>query len=353
MSALVRDPDETAATLERWLADVVGLDHVKVTDVSIPASTGWSNETILFDARWAGPSGPEDHELVARIAPTSYTVFPDQTFSIQFAVMQALGAQGDVPMARIHWLERSTEWFGNEFWIMDRIRGDVPSDAPPYAGSGWLHDASTDDQAHAWWSGIDAMATVHRLDPSIVGPDITTVPVRSDPLTAQLDHYERFLTWAEDGTRHDLSRDALAWLRANAVAPPAQGPTLTWGDARFSNLIYRDFEVVAILDWEMTSVADPLLDLGWWLFADDALTTGSGCTRLPGFPSRDATAARWSELTGRSTDALDYYEVLAALRFTVIMLRMGKLLHEIGFVDEGFAVDNLISQALAQRLPGR
>ena len=121
--------------------------------------------------------------------------------------------------------------------------------------------------------------------------------------------------------------------RQHAVAPPPEGPTLTWGDARFSNLIYRDFEVVAVLDWEMTSVADPLLDLGWWIFSDEALTLGSGCQRLPGFPSRDETAAGWTERTGRTTTALGYYEVLAGLRFTVIMLRMGKLLHDLGLVE--------------------
>ena len=54
MSALARDPDATASTLERWLGQVVGLDDVHVTDVSIPGSTGWSNETILFDATLDG-----------------------------------------------------------------------------------------------------------------------------------------------------------------------------------------------------------------------------------------------------------------------------------------------------------
>jgi aminoglycoside phosphotransferase (APT) family kinase protein len=350
MSALARDPNATASALERWLGQVVGLDDVHVTDVSIPGSTGWSNETILFDAHWTGSGGVEHHELVARIAPTDYTVFPDRTFSTQFEVMQALAAHDEVPMATIHWLERSTEWFDSEFWIMDRIRGDVPSDAPPYAGEGWLHDASPADQARAWWSGIDAMARIHRLDVGRLGLGATTVAAGPDPLTAQLDHYEGFLTWAEDGRTHPLAREVLAWLRANRVDPPAQGPTLTWGDSRFSNLIYRDFEVVAVLDWEMTSVADPLLDLGWWIFSDEALTTGSGCVRLPGFPSRDETAAGWSERTGRATTSLGYYEVLAGLRFTVIMLRMGKLLHEAGWVDPEFAYDNLISQALVRQL---
>ena len=97
-----------------------------------------------------------------------------------------------------------------------------------------------------------------------------------DPATAELDRYERFLRWAEDDRPHALAREALTWLRTNAPAAPAPGPALVWGDARLSNVVYRDFEVVAVLDWEMATVGDPLLDLGWWIFADDTLTTGLG-----------------------------------------------------------------------------
>jgi len=176
------------------------------------------------------------------------------------------------------------------------------------------------------------------------------VPGVGDPLQVQLDHYEHFLTWAEGERAHPGARQALAALRRTAPPAPDDGPTLTWGDARLSNLIYRDFEVAAVLDWEMASVADPQLDLGWWLFADETLTRGAGCQRLAGFPGRDETAGRWSELTGRSSADLPYYEVLAGFRFTVIMLRMGKLLHDIGLVDDEFAYDNLVSRALAEQL---
>jgi aminoglycoside phosphotransferase (APT) family kinase protein len=117
--------------------------------------------------------------------------------------------------------------------------------------------------------------------------------------------------------------------------------------------VFRDFEVAAVLDWEMAGICDPLLDLGWWLFADDALTRGAGCERLPGFPTRTATAERWSQLTGRSAAALEYYELVAGLRFTIIMLRMGKLLHGMELVPSSFPYDNLVSQALEARLDAR
>jgi aminoglycoside phosphotransferase (APT) family kinase protein len=86
------------------------------------------------------------------------------------------------------------------------------------------------------------------------------------------------------------------------------------------------------------------------LFADNTLTRGSGLDRLPGFESAEEAAARWRALTGRSTDALDYYLVFAGLRFTVIMVRMGKLLAEMGLVPATFPYDNLISQGLERQL---
>lgn len=87
-----------------------------------------------------------------------------------------------------------------------------------------------------------------------------------------------------------------------------------------------------------------------WLFADDTLTHGSGCTRLPGFPSAEATAAQWRARTGRATDALEWYLVFAGVRFTVIMLRIGTLLADIGLVPPSFAYDNLVSQGLGHLL---
>jgi len=350
MDFQLRDPAETAERLRDWLTDVRGLAGVGVENVSIPASTGASNETILFDAVWTGPAGPERHSLVARIAPTSYTVFPEDTFERQFHVMRALADHSSVPMAAMHWYEPEKSWFGAPFWIMEQVRGDIPGDVPPYAAGGWLAEATPRQQHRAWMSGLRALAGVHTtpLAHLALFPRLLATP--DDPLAAELDRYRRYLAWAEDGQPFPLARDALAWLDRNAPAAPAAGPTLVWGDARLSNLIFRDFEVAAVLDWEMTTIGDPLLDLGWWLFADETLTAGAGVARLPGFPSREETAALWREATGRSTDALAYYEVFAGLRFAVIMLRMGKLLVELGLVPDTFPHDNLVSQGLRRAL---
>ena len=266
-------------------------------------------------------------------------MFPDDTFELQYEVMRVL-APTVVPTATVHWFEPDDAWFGKPFWIMDRVHGAIAADNPPYASAGWLAEASPTDQARAWTSGIEAMAAVHNLPlDTVAGIDLGG---------SELDRYDRFLRWAEGDQPHELAREAMTWLRRNE--PPDTPRALVWGDARLSNLVYRDFEVVAVLDWEMATVGDPLLDLGWWLFADETLTCGAGFERLPGFDSAEGTARRWSELTGRATDPLDYYLVFAGLRFTVIMVRMGKLLVDMGFLPPTFPYDNHISRGLAQQL---
>ncbi len=349
MGALIRDHEETARTLTSWLTTSVGCQCVVVDQVTIPRSTGWSNETILFDAAWIEQGALERHQLVARIAPREHQVFMDQTFGRQFAVMRAL-SHTTVAVPGAYWYEEDPSWFGSPFWIVEQISGDIPSDAPPYAGSGWLKEASPRQQSQAWWSGIDALIGIHSLHVESVDlPEGTFSPIEG-AVDWHLDHYERYLRWAEDGQPHPLARRALDRLRRDAPPPPEHGATITWGDARLSNLIYREFGVVGVLDWEMTALGDPLLDLGWWLFSDETLTTGSGCRRLPGFPSSSETAGYWGDRTGRSTDALDYFVLFAGLRFTVIMLRLGKLLANMGLVPGSFAHDNFVSSALGELL---
>jgi aminoglycoside phosphotransferase (APT) family kinase protein len=116
--------------------------------------------------------------------------------------------------------------------------------------------------------------------------------------------------------------------------------------------MFRESRCVAVLDWEMATLASPVMDLAWWLYFDRHHSEGCDVPRLAGFPSREETVARYREGTGFPTDRLDYYELFAALRFAVIMIRVGQQLIGAGLLppDSDFETNNTATQMLAKVL---
>ena len=127
---------------------------------------------------------------------------------------------------------------------------------------------------------------------------------------------------------------------------------LCWGDARIPNMIFRAGRCVAVLDWEMVTLGNPEQDLGWWIFMDWHHSAGIEIPRLEGLPSRQQTVARYEEWMERPVRHLEYYEVFAALRFAVIMIRVAKHLEARGvpLLESDLALDNPCTRALARML---
>ena len=128
--------------------------------------------------------------------------------------------------------------------------------------------------------------------------------------------------------------------------------SLCWGDSRLANQIFRDEVCVAVIDWEMVHLGSPVEDLAWWITSDRCFSEGIGLERGAGFPDRAATVARWEQLTGFEALDLDYYEVLALMRFSIQMARIGLQLKHYGILpaDATFDCDNLASQTLRRKL---
>ena len=120
-----RDPVALRDDLGRWLGARTGATHVEVGEVSIPGLSGFSNETLLFEATWDG----EVHPLVIRVEPTGHTVFPATAFDTQVQVMRALRAEGTVPVPDVLWFEEDPSILGARFLCMRRVDGQVPADA--------------------------------------------------------------------------------------------------------------------------------------------------------------------------------------------------------------------------------
>jgi aminoglycoside phosphotransferase (APT) family kinase protein len=127
---------------------------------------------------------------------------------------------------------------------------------------------------------------------------------------------------------------------------------LNWGDARLSNVIYRAFRPVAVLDWEMATLGPAEVDLGWFLYFQRFFSEGLGVPDLPGFPAREAAIHGYEQLAGRTMDDLFYYEVFAAWRNATIMLRIADIYETRGLLspDSGAGQNNVATRMLAGML---
>jgi aminoglycoside phosphotransferase (APT) family kinase protein len=351
MPTPVRDLTLTRQRLATWLAtQLPQAENLRLSELTGPSNTGFSNDTLMLDLHHEEHGQARHESLVVRIKPTGFQVFPEYDLRRQYRVMQLL-ASTDVPVPELRWFEVDETVLGAPFYVMTRIDGQVPTDNPPYHVGGWVTEIAPQDRATIWWSGLEVLARIHRLDWRALGFGSVLAASEADPLARQLDEYERFLAWAARGKPQPVSEAALDWLRDHRPRGP-EPLALCWGDARIGNMIFRDYRCVAVLDWEMATLANPEQDLAWWLFLDRHHSEGLDAPRLPGFPSRGDTVARYQELTGHRLRHLDYYEVFAGFRFAVIMIRVTQQMIRQGLLppDSDFESNNLVTRLLVKML---
>jgi aminoglycoside phosphotransferase (APT) family kinase protein len=138
----------------------------------------------------------------------------------------------------------------------------------------------------------------------------------------ELDSYSRFEGYPgpEIPGVHDVAR----WLEDNR--PATFAPGILHGDYHFANVMYRydGPQLAAIVDWEMCTIGDPLLDLGWlvatWPDGSRAgSAVGAGLAAAGGLPSTDEIVRRYAEHTTRDTSAMNWYAVLACFKLGIVL----------------------------------
>lgn len=348
-----RDREQTRKALTGWLeGKLTGAQHMVLSELGGPASTGFSNETIIFDASWRERGREHRGSYAIRVQPTAHTVFLESFFVHQYRVIKTLGERTDVPVPPVHWYEDDPSVLGAPFFVMSKVEGQAAGDQPPYTAAGWIFDATPEQQERMWWDAVEVMARIHDLDWRGLGLDFLDRPHLGERgLDQQLAYNQAYFEWAARGEPEPIVEAARSWLIANRM-PEDEPDGLCWGDSRIGNMLFQDFEVHAVLDWEMVTIGNPLQDLGWWMFLDRFHSDGHHLPRLPGFPSREATAARWSELTGRNTANLRWYEIYAGYQFGIVMMRLAQLMTQFGLMPEGndYERDNHVTRELARLL---
>jgi aminoglycoside phosphotransferase (APT) family kinase protein len=287
---------------------------------------GHSNETFYITR------GPGETWVLRRpprgpLLPTAHDVLRE------YRVLKALNAT-DVPVPRVLLACDDVGVIDAPFYLMERTYGLViRSELPPYgsdaAGRGAISRAL-----------IDALAALHSVDWRAVGLEDFGKP--EGYIERQLRRWSGQLDKSRQRPLPDL--DAVtAWLAAHL---PLSGPaTIVHGDYRLDNAMYAGDrpEVIAIFDWEMATIGDPLADLGYLLshwhepsdpepeFASEAWKV----MKQPGFLSRAEIAGYYAERTGRSVRDMAFYVALAIWKLA-ILLEGSYSRHRAGTTDDPF-----------------
>ena len=223
----------------------------------------------------------------------------------------------DVRVPRVLAVCDESKVIGSPFYVMEKVVGEVITDSLPPALDHPTERAQIADQL------IDALVEVHGVDWRAVGLEGFGKP--SGYLERQLRRFGGL--WEHNKTRELPEVEAIGkWLGENMPeSPPA---TIVHGDYRLGNTMFSDqapARLIAIFDWEMATIGDPLADLGYmvmqWAQPDDAPSKFNlhTVTRLEGFPTREELVRRYEERSGRAMGALNWYVTLALWKAVVFM----------------------------------
>ena len=306
---------------------------------------GHSNETFFITR---GTS-----RLVLRRPPLGAFLPSAHDVGREYRVLSALG-ETSVRVPRTLLMCEDESVIGAPFYLMERVDGVViRDDLPPVFDE--TRRAAIGDEL------VDALVELHSVDPASCGLESFGKP--SGYLERQLRRWTGQLELTLPHTRPLPDLEALGeWLRAQVPTSPAT--TIVHGDYKLDNVIFRGdstegepTDLVTILDWEMSTLGDPLADLGWmvsfWREAGDetgdVFARTTRVTELPGFRSRGELVERYASATGRNVDHLGWYQVLAIWKLA-ILLEGSYARHLAGMTDDPFFAE--MEQgvpALAQR----
>ena len=298
------------AVVGPYLATALGDDRWSSCEVTLIAG-GKSNLTYRLDS--AAGSAVLRRPPLGHVLPTAHDMVREHT------VMSAL-AGTPVPVPRMLHLCTDAEVLGQPFYVMERVEGHVcREDLPP----GY---ADRPEQRRAVGEGlVEVLAALHEVDPSAVGLGQFGRP------EGYLERQVRRWVKQWDATRIEGHED-LDVLAADLAAgvPTTQRHTVVHGDYRLDNTMLDPTapgRIAAVLDWEMSTLGDPLADLGvllgYWSQADDAgartsATVVPAATVLEGFPTRVEVAELYAARTGLDLTALPWYAAFAAFKLAVV-----------------------------------
>jgi aminoglycoside phosphotransferase (APT) family kinase protein len=320
-----RDQGEQRRQLAAWIDR--RLPGAQISELTAPPSNGMSSDTLLFDVAWNEGGADRTMSCVARVGPdtSAVPVFPNYDMERQFRIIRVVEEHTSVPVPKTLWYEPDVTAMGNTFFVMERVDGVVPPDLMPYVFGSWLSEAAQTDQDRLQRTSIQTLAQLHELDDSGPAAFLALDAPGDTHLRRHVADQRAYYEWVVAGNRRSpLIERAFGWLEDHW--PANEGPAaLSWGDSRIGNIMYRDFEPVAVLDWEMAALGPREIDLSWMIFLHrffQDLAEQAGLPGMPGFLRRDDVAATYAHVSGYEPRDLDFYTAYAALRHAIVMSRV-------------------------------
>jgi aminoglycoside phosphotransferase (APT) family kinase protein len=303
------------AVVGPYLATALNDERWRTVSVELVAA-GMSNLTYVVTPEGGADGRNEDAAVILRRPPTGAVLATAHDMAREHRVISALGRTA-VPVPRTLHLCTDESVLGAPFYVMERVVGiHVVREFPP----GYAEEP---EQRRAIGERlVDVLADLHSVDYAAVG---LAEFGRPEGFTArQVRRWTRQWEATRDRDRPNL--DALAARLAETV-PTAQRSSIVHGDYRLDNCLLDPDEpgrIKAVLDWEMSTLGDPLTDLGlmfvyWPEAGEDRASMLSPVTTLEGFPTRRQIADRYARHTGADLSDLNWYVAFAFFKFAAIV----------------------------------
>lgn len=300
------------ARLTQWM-DTQQLERGPITEVV--QLTGGTQNILLRYRRGV-------REFVLRRPPLEARPEVRATIAREARVLAAL-ANTQVPHPTLFAACLDEQVLGAPFYLMAQVEGFNASGSPLPA----LHAGSPEIQRRMGFAMVDALLRLGDIDPQTVGLADFGRPQgflerQVARWSSQLESYQVHAGWPGSASLPGVTEVA-QWLQAHRPEPSRTG--ILHGDFHLANVMFSpdSGEVAAVIDWELATTGDPLLDLGWLVATwPDASGQGAGTihvTPWQGFATADELVAYYRERSPRDLSAIDWYVVLARFKLGILL----------------------------------
>jgi aminoglycoside phosphotransferase (APT) family kinase protein len=321
----------------------VGVGETNVDGINVEPVTAWLQEHVpgleppLTFSLIAGGHSNLTYRFIDRLGadyvlrrpPLGHVLESAHDMGRGHRIVSAL-AGSEVPVAPTYGLCEDPEVNGAPFYIMGFVAGTVLHDADTARGLSAAGRLALGEHV------ADVLAKLHLINPDDVG--LGELGRKEAYLARQLKRWNK--QWQASKT-HEIPEMEETSRLLEETMPEQIGATIVHGDYRLGNFIVSEDRILAVLDWELCTLGDPLADVGYLM--NSWIEPGEGeveitPTSIGGFPSREVLCERYQAATGRDLSGINYYRAFSHWRLAAIGQGVYKR-YLVGAMGENRAMD--------------